>query len=253
MTPELMRISLALLDAGTTHVQVTVVDTKGSAPQKEGACMVVTPDAIHGTVGGGAFEFQLQNQAREMIAKGPDSAFAELNLKDLKMACGGLMSAHLQVLRPSPRALIFGAGHCARALAPMLAAVGFRLRISDHRPEWAVPAAFPAGAEVLCEELPAEGSGPVRPGDWVLVMTHDHRFDFEAACLALRGNPAYLGVMASRSKATAFRKRLQDAGFAEEQAASVVMPIGLDLGALGPAEIAVSVVAQLVALRRGRA
>jgi xanthine dehydrogenase accessory factor len=252
MTPELMKTSLQLLDAGTTHVQITVVDTKGSAPQKEGASMLVTADAIHGTVGGGAFEFHLQNLAREMIAKGPDSAFTELNLKDLKMACGGLMSAHLQVLRPSPSAHIFGAGHCARALTPVLLAIGFRVRVSDHRPEWADPAAFPAGTDVVCEEIPTTGVGAIKPNDWVLVMTHDHRFDFEAACLGLRASPAYLGVMASRSKAAAFRKRLMDAGFTEAQAQSVVMPVGLDLGALGPAEIAVSIASQLVALRRGK-
>jgi xanthine dehydrogenase accessory factor len=252
MSPELMKTSLDLLNAGVIHAQITVVDTKGSAPQKEGACMLVSTQGIHGTVGGGAFEFHLQNQAREMISKGPDSAFVELNLKDLKMACGGIMAAHIQVLRPSPRAQVFGAGHCARALVPMLQSVGFQVRVSDHRQDWADPAAFPAGTEVVCEEIPAQGAGAVKPGDWVLVMTHDHRFDFEAACLGLRGAPAYLGVMASRSKALGFRKRLTDGGFSEEQAQSVVMPIGLDLGALGPAEIAVSVVAQLVALRRGK-
>lgn len=231
----------------------TVVATRGSAPQQVGARMVVYPDGeLVGTVGGGRIEWTVIQEARRLLAESGASSLLDVNLTELGMSCGGHMTVFVDVLLPRERVIIFGAGHVSRALAPAAAALGFHVVVVDDRPEWADPAAFPAGVEVVARPFAEflDGFGP-GPEDYAVIVTRGHEHD-EAVLRRLLSAPLrYLGMMGSRRKVLLIRKRLQDEGAPPDQLDRVDAPIGLEIGAVTPAELAVSICGALVARRRG--
>lgn len=150
------------------------------------------------------------------------------------------------------RVYIFGGGHVSQALAPAIAAVGFRPVVYDDRPEFADKALFPQAEEVLCgsfEELSRQVK--VTPDDYVVIMTRGHQADYEVLTQTLRSGAKYLGCIGSKKKLALCRDRLLAAGFTAEEYARVHAPIGLAIGAETPEEIAVSVTAELIAVRAG--
>jgi xanthine dehydrogenase accessory factor len=234
-------------------VLATVTDTCGSTPRLAGAQMAVWADGFCGTVGGGAFEWRVQQDARTLLADpARQTAQIEVHLvRDLGMCCGGRMSAFLQKVEAAPRAWIFGAGHVGTALAEMALRVGFEVVVVDPRAEWAGAARFPAGVRVVDAEpedhLRAE---PPHSADFVVITTHDHALD-EALVRKLAAHDlAYLGLVGSRGKWGRFRKRLRERVPAEALD-RVRCPVGLDIGAATPEEIAVSIVGEMIARRRG--
>lgn len=150
------------------------------------------------------------------------------------------------------RVYIFGGGHVSQALVPAIAAVGFRPVVYDDRPEFADPALFPQAEAALCgpfEEL--ERHVTVTPDDYVVIMTRGHQADYEVLTQTLRSGAKYIGCIGSRKKLAVCRERLLEAGFTAEEYGKVCAPIGLAIGAETPAEIAVSVTAELIAVRAG--
>lgn len=150
------------------------------------------------------------------------------------------------------RVYIFGGGHVSQALVPAIAAVGFRPVVYDDRPEFADKALFPQAEAALCgpfEELSRQVN--VTPDDYVVVMTRGHQADYEVLTRTLRSGAKYLGCIGSRKKLALCRERLLAAGFTAEEYAKVHAPIGLAIGAETPEEIAVSVTAELIAVRAG--
>ena len=165
---------------------------------------------------------------------------------------GGCLSGdvfHLPLPLPQ-RVVVFGGGHVAQALVPLLAMVDFQVVVFDNRREFADPARFPQAKQVICgdyENIPLTLS--LDPQDFYIVMTHGHSCDFVLQEQLLRREFAYLGVMGSRRKTASVNARLKEAGVAEEAIAQVHTPIGLPIGAVTPAEIAVSIAAQCIACR----
>jgi xanthine dehydrogenase accessory factor len=250
-TYDLSRMMTDLLRANRPFSSVVVIETAGSAPQKVGARLLVLDDgSIHGTVGGGRFEWEVMRAAREALADGAPRLVRYDLGKDLGMACGGEMAAFIEPHLPAERVLLYGAGHCAQALAPLLVRAGFRVRVVDARADFLANAEFDDGVDVVEGDPGADAGQSVRPEDWVLVMTHGHTHDLYALRAALPRKPRYLGVMASKRKAEKFRRTLAEEGFTEAQIASVLMPVGMDIGAVGPEEIAVSIAAQIISIRR---
>lgn len=150
------------------------------------------------------------------------------------------------------RLYIFGGGHVSQALVPAVAAVGFRPVVYDDRPEFSRPELFPQAEEVLCgafEELDRKVT--VTPDDYVVIMTRGHQADYEVLAQLLRSGAKYLGCIGSKRKLALCRERLLEAGYTAEEYAVVHAPIGLAIGAETPAEIAVSVTAELIAVRAG--
>lgn len=252
-TYDLSRTMTELLRTNRPFASVVVVETGGSAPQKTGARLLVLDDGtIHGTVGGGRFEWEVMRSAREALADGTPK-FVRYDLgKDLGMACGGAMSAFIEPHLPAERVILYGAGHCAQALAPLLIRAGFRIRVVDTRGPLLESAGFDDGVDLVEADHAADAGQSVREEDWVLVMTHGHTHDLYTLRAALPRKPRYLGVMASKRKADGFRKTLRDEGFSDDQIGRVCMPIGMDIGAVGPEEIAVSIAAQLISIRSAR-
>jgi xanthine dehydrogenase accessory factor len=163
------------------------------------------------------------------------------------------MSIFIEAVEPRPRLFVFGAGYIARPLAAMATSCGFGVTVVDGRAEWAVAERFP-GSSVLCRE-PEEAAGALElmPGDYACVVTHDHALDHRVVKQLLGRPLRFLGMVGSRSKMRTFADALRAAGHGEEEIARLHTPLGLSIGATTPEEIAVSVLAQLIAVRRGAA
>jgi xanthine dehydrogenase accessory factor len=216
--------------------------------------MVVLGDgSLRGTVGGGAIEQQIIDAARALLEAPEQTRVIETHLThELGMCCGGRMKVFLEKHGAPARLTVFGAGHVAHELAALAHHVGFRVTIVDARPEWATPERFP-GCEVRLTD-PADHARALTGSehDYFCVTTHDHPLD-QAVVEALLAKPAaYLGVIGSRRKAERFRMRLKAAGAEDVALDRIRSPMGLPIGALTPAEIAVSIVAELVQLRRSK-
>jgi len=242
--------------ARVPFVVATVTDTGGSTPRLAGAAMGVTANAQHGTVGGGAFERHVIEAARALLADGArGSATVEVHLvRDLGMCCGGRMTAFLNKTEPAPSLWIFGAGHVGTELAFLAARAGFAVTVVDDRPEWIDAARFPQEVRTLDAEpldlLRAAGCGP-EATDFAVVTTHSHPLDEDLVRVMAVSPPAYVGLIGSRAKWARFRARLAERGVEATFLDRVRSPVGLDIGAVTPAEIAVSILAELVAHRRG--
>jgi len=239
---------------GRAFVVATVIESAGSTPQKPGSKMVVLPDGtLRGTVGGGAIELQIIDAAKALFGDPSQvSRVIETHLThDLGMCCGGKMKVFLEKHAAQDRLWVFGAGHVAHELAALARNVGFHVTVVDERAEWASRERFPS-VDALVLRNPADAARELAGGAdcYFCITTHDHPLD-QAVLEALLDKPsAYLGVIGSRRKAERFKMRLTAAGFSTPQLERVRSPMGVAIDALTPAEIAVSIVAELIATRR---
>ncbi len=242
-----------LVAEGRTFVTVTLVDAVGSTPGEVGGRMLVTEDgALAGTVGGGRLEARALDEARELLAGQGEHRFVDWSLnRDIGMTCGGRVKLFFQLHNGRSWSIhIFGAGHVAQALVRLLLNLNCRIHCYDTRDEWL--ARLPASPRLVrhrSEVLAAEVAGIPEQG-FVLLMTMGHATDLPVLAEFLRkGNQAYLGVIGSRSKRAVLHRELLASGIDPGVAENFYCPIGLPIGSDDPAEIAVSVVAQLLEVR----
>lgn len=249
---EVTRAVLALLESGRRGAMATVVRTSGSAPQTPGARMLLRNDgSIVGTIGGGAIEHEVLELMRGCIDDGRPRVVRRDLLRDLGMCCGGRMEVFVERIEGKPRLIVFGAGHVGQATAAAALKIGFRVAVVDDREELNTEARFEGCERVLME--PAEAADHLSPttADWLVVMTHDHQLDEQALDAYARLPHAYLGVIGSRRKIYRILSRIA-ARSGLPPLDRVYGPVGLDIGAVSPEEIAVSITAELIALRYGR-
>ncbi len=249
---EVLKAAVKAMDEGRPAALVTVVGTKGSAPREAGTRMLVYADGTGvGTIGGGAVEYEAQNLAMVAIDEGAPRRFQPQLEKDLGMACGGSMDIFIDPLLRPPQLVMFGAGHVAHEVAPVALRLGFQVTVVDARPEQATQARFPGCS--LHVEAPEDFAQAMscRSDVWVLIVTHGHAHDLQVL-RALVGKPlAWLGAIASRRKTATFFRILREEGVPQEALDAVSAPVGLDIGAQTPAEIAISVAAEWVRVRQG--
>lgn len=240
---------------GRRFVLLTVVESRGFTPQKAGAHMLLAADGeTVGTIGGGAIEHEALREAGALLASGEAARTVKKHLtQELGMCCGGEMVVYLEVLEAMPRLFVYGAGYLARPIAALASGTGFQVTVIDARPEWAEPRRFPT-ATLRCED-PEEHARCLSGGaaDFVVVTTHDHALDQRLIQLLLVKPVRFVGMVGSLAKQRKFALRLQARGFTSEQIARMRTPLGLAIGAQTPEEIAVSVLAELIAVRRGGA
>ncbi|MBC7543574.1 MAG: XdhC family protein [Candidatus Sericytochromatia bacterium] len=249
MDPQLLRSVADRLEAGEDVVVVTVLDRQGSAPATPGQKLIVTSSGhMAGTVGGGQLELEAIGQAKAVLGmvRAPFTWSARLG-PDLGMCCGGSAQMLIESFPAVGRAWVVGAGHVAHALAPQLRALSYQVHVTDARTEWVTTERFP-GCELADTEADEMPFVP-RSRDVCLVMTHDHRLDEMAIAVALPKAFGFVGGVGSRAKAARIKARLELRGLAPDQIGRLVMPIGLDIGARLPAEIAVAIAAQLISLK----
>ncbi len=235
---------------------MTVVRSQGSTPQRAGAKMLVWADGrTLGTIGGGCYENDAFWKAREALSSGrPQLLHYELNddfAQENGLICGGRMDVHIDPLTPSPRLFIIGAGHVGFHLAKIAGDVGFRLHIIDDREKFANAERFP-GAEVVVEPIPSWlHSAEIPSSSYVVVVTRGHQHDLDAMRALAARDLKYLGLIGSRAKVARIYDALLEEGMPPECLQRVHAPIGLEIGAVTPAEIAVSILAELIAVTRG--
>ncbi len=236
-------------------VLCTVVDSAGSVPQKPGARLAVAAGGrIAGTIGGGAIEKLAVETARAMLAEGGCRLLSPHLTRDLGMCCGGRVTVFLQTIEPAETLLLFGAGHIARPLSARAGELGFSVVVVDERAEWASRERFPGAARIEVEPpLDAIDALPFDARTSICVVTHDHRLDQEIVEACLPRPWRYLGVIGSRRKAALFRERLLAKGFPRERVEAIHGPMGLAIGAQTPEEIAISICAELIAVRHAAA
>ena len=244
------------LKRGESAALVTVVRVQGSTPQRAGAKMLVFADGrTVGTIGGGCYENEAIGKARLAIADGkPSLLHFELNddfAQENGLICGGRMDVHVDPLLPDPRLYIVGAGHVGFHLGRIAADAGFRLHVVDDREKFANTERFP-GAEVVVDAIPDWLHRAELPsGAFVVVLTRGHQHDLEAMRSLAARDLRYLGLIGSRAKIARIYSALLDEGLPAECLERIHAPIGFDIGAVTPAEIAVSILAELIAVRRG--
>jgi xanthine dehydrogenase accessory factor len=241
---------------GDSVALVTVVRSQGSTPQRAGAKMLVWADGrTVGTIGGGCYENDAFWKAREAIATGrPSLLHYELNddfAQENGLICGGQMDVHIDPLAPSPRLFIIGAGHVGLHLAKAAAEVGFRIHVVDDREKFANAERFP-GADIVVEPIPEWlHRADVPAASYVVVVTRGHQHDLDAMRALAARELKYLGLIGSRAKVARISDALLAEGMPPECLECVHAPIGLEIGAVTPAEIAISILAELIAVSRG--
>jgi xanthine dehydrogenase accessory factor len=236
---------------------VTVVRARGSTPQRAGARMLVFADGrTVGTIGGGCYENDAFWKAREALASGKSALLHyELNddfAQENGLVCGGQMDVHIDPLEPTPHLYIIGAGHVGLYLGRLAADAGFRLHVVDDREKFANRERFPAADEVVAEPIPDWLHRAELPATaFVVVVTRGHTHDLDAMRALAARDLRYLGLIGSRAKVRRIYDMLLAEGMPAECLDRVHAPIGFDIGAVTPAEIAISIMAELVAVRRG--
>ncbi len=248
------------LTRGDEVALITIVSSNGSTPQRVGAKMLVFADGrTVGTIGGGCYENDALLKAREALrTRKAIRAKYDLNddfAEDTGLVCGGQMEVFIEPLEAPPALYVFGAGHVGYYVARLASEAGFEVHVIDDRAAFANRERFPAAAEVVVDDIPAWLSATTLPTSaYAVIVTRGHRHDLDAL-QALASRPLrYLGLIGSRAKvARIYEQLLAQGPITLEHLSHVHAPIGLDIGAVTPQEIAVSIVAELVAVRRGRA
>jgi xanthine dehydrogenase accessory factor len=246
------------LERGEPAALVTIVSTMGSTPQRVGAKMLVFADGrIVGTIGGGCYENDAFWKARDAItSRRPQLVHYELSddfAEETGLICGGTMDVYIEPIEPSPELYIIGGGHVGFHLARVATEVGFRVHVVDDREKFANRERFPSAAEVVAEDIPVWlARTPLPAHAYVVVVTRGHTNDLNALRALAPRELRYLGLIGSRAKVA----RIYDALTAEAMPADALRqvhaPIGLDIGAVTPQEIAVSILAELIAVKHGK-
>jgi xanthine dehydrogenase accessory factor len=246
------------LERGEPAALVTIVATHGSTPQRVGAKMLVFSDGrTVGTIGGGCYENDAFWKAREAItSRQPQLVRYELSddfAQETGLICGGQMDVYIEPIEPSPDLYVIGAGHVGTHLAQLAQEVGFHVHVVDDREKFANRERFPAATEIVTEDIPAWlARTNLTPHAYVVIVTRGHTNDLEALRALAPRELRYLGLIGSRAKVARIYDALTADGMAAEHLTRVHAPIGLDIGAVTPQEIAVSILAELIAVKHGK-
>jgi xanthine dehydrogenase accessory factor len=243
--------------AGQRGALATIVHTDGSIPSYESSRMLVREDgSILGTIGGGCVEGEVWAAAKEVMrAEQPRKMTFNLNHEadyDNGLICGGTLEIFVEPILPQPELVIFGGGHVSIALGQAAHHAGFAISVVDDRDAFANAERFPMAHRILTSF--ADAFAALKPGasTYVVIITRGHRDDLRVLEWAVGTDARYIGMIGSRRKVLSVYRALEEkAGIPPERFERVYAPIGLAIGALTPEEIAVSIAAELIAVRRG--
>ena len=244
-----------LKDNNVPTALVTVIATKGSTPRETGAKMIVCNDGkVFGTIGGSAVEAMVIEEARECLNNNETKKIwhdlDDQEKADTGMICGGKMEFFIEPLMTSPCLYIFGGGHVALPLARLASTVGFSYIIVEDRPEFATVERFPDSKEiVLASSEEIDQKIEILPGDYIAIVTRSHELDYQALKKVLKSDAKYVGLIASKVKKKQVVGQLKEDGFDDSDIERIHSPIGLDIAAQTPEEIAVSIVAELIQVK----
>ena len=234
----------------------TIVQVNGSIPSYESAKLLVREDgSMLGTIGGGCVEAEVWNVAREVMESerprhmnfnlGQDAAY------DNGLICGGQLNVFIEPVVPQPKAYIFGAGHISKSLSKVASLAGFSTAIVDNRDTFANRDRFPEADEIFAEEYEdVFPKLPIRDTSYLIIVTRGHRDDMRVLRWAVSTPAKYISMIGSKRKVIGVVKELEKEGIPRDAFERIFAPMGFDIGAITPEEIAISVVAEMVAVRR---
>ena len=258
MNQEVFSALSEALKQGEQVALVTIVSSTGSTPQRVGAKMLVYADGrTVGTIGGGCYENDAFGKAREAIqTRKPMTVKFELNddfAQETGLICGGQMEVFIEPVEPSPELFVFGAGHVGYSVAKMAHETGFKVHVIDDREKFASTERFGEGIDVIVDHIPSWIENHVLPPtSYVVIVTRGHTHDLDTMRALAPRSLRYLGLIGSKAKVKRIFDALREEGLTPEQLSVVHAPIGLDIGAITPQEIAVSILAELIAVKHGK-
>ena len=241
--------------AGQRAALATIVHTNGSIPSYESSRMLVREDgSISGTIGGGCVEAEVWAAAKDVMQKeSPRKMVFNLNNEasyDNGLICGGTLEVFVEPILPQPMLHIFGGGHVSMAVAKAASAAGFGVGIVDDRETFANAERFPMAADIHTSYEEAFAKIHPNASSYLLIVTRGHKEDMRVLAWAVRTEARYIGMIGSKRKVLSVYKALENDGYKPEEFERVFAPMGLEIGALSPEEIAVSIAAELIAVRR---
>lgn len=241
---------------GRRGAVATIVNVRGSIPSFKTAKMLVRDDgSIVGTIGGGCVEAEVWQAAREVMeSEKPRTVTFDLNQDpkfDTGLVCGGTLEIFIEPVLPPAELYIFGAGHVAESLYRVARIAGFDITVIDDREAYANRERFPQAQEVIAEDFDSVTARlQISESAYIVIVTRGHRDDMRVLRWAVQTPARYVGMIGSKRKTITIFKELQAEGLAAELFDRVHAPVGLDIGAITPEEIAVSITAELIAKRR---
>jgi xanthine dehydrogenase accessory factor len=241
--------------AGQRGALATIVHTNGSIPSYESSRMLVREDgSLVGTVGGGCVEADVWAAAKEVMQKeSPRKMVFNLNNEasyDNGLICGGTVEIFVEPILPQPIVYLFGGGHVSMAMAKAANSAGFAIGVVDDREAFANLQRFPMAQEVFTSYEHAFEKIQPNASTYLVIVTRGHKEDMRVLAWAARTEARYIGMIGSKRKVISVYKALEKEGYRPEEFERVYAPMGLEIGALSPEEIAISIVAELIAVRR---
>jgi xanthine dehydrogenase accessory factor len=229
----------------------TIINTKGSAPRKVSAKMLVYEDSsIKGTIGGGDLEKKVIDEAIQVISKQESSIFKHDLLHQHNMCCGGVVEIFIEPIMKTKRLFIFGAGHTGQALAKFANDSGFEVFLIDDRKEYIDMCSTEGINKMHIEHSAALQALPFDKNAFVVITTYSHQIDRDILAYCVKKDWAYLGMIGSKRKVHMTKKMFIDSKIGSEaELAKIHMPIGIDINAQTPEEIAVSILAELIKVK----
>jgi len=245
-----------LRQEGRRGAVATIVNVRGSIPSFETAKMLVRDDgSIAGTIGGGCVEAEVWQAAREVMeSEKPRSLTFNLNQDpkyDTGLVCGGTLDIFIEPVLPPALLYIFGAGHVSVNLYRVAKGAGFDVTVVDDREAYASRERFPEAKEVIAEEF-EQSMARLAPNEssYIVIVTRGHRDDMRVLRWAVQSRAKYIGMIGSKRKTITIFRELTKEGIPTQLFDRVHAPVGLDIGAITPEEIAVAITAELIAVRR---
>lgn len=241
---------------GRRGALATITNVRGSIPSFQTAKMLVRDDgSIVGTIGGGCVEAEVWQAAREVMEEEkPRSLTFNLNNNpkyDTGLVCGGTLEIYIEPVLPPAMLYIFGAGHVAYNLYKVAQIAGFEVVVVDDRSSYASRERFPEAREVIASDFDVATSKLAIPQSaYIVIVTRGHRDDMRVLRWAVQQDVRYLGMIGSQRKTISIYKELEREAIPANKFANVHAPVGLEIGAVTPEEIAVAIVAEMIAVRR---
>jgi xanthine dehydrogenase accessory factor len=245
-----------LRQSGRKAALATIVQIRGSVPSFQTAKMLVRDDgSTLGSVGGGCVEAEVWAAAQDVLREEKSRVMSfdltEDSMAESGLICGGKLEIFIEPILPTPKMVIFGAGHISTQLSKIANVAGFKTTIVDNRPAYANADRFPE-AETIYSQSFEEAFEKMLPNEntYIVIVTRGHQEDENVLRWAVRTNARYIGMIGSKRKVRTIFQNLEREGVPRDRLDSVCAPVGLDIGAVLPEEIAVAIVAEAIHYRR---
>ncbi len=252
---EIYQELINVISRGERAVLVTIISSQGSTPRKAGAKMLIKEDgSFVGTVGGGGTEQKIRQKVDEVMKTGKSQIVRfDLSGKDeaLEMLCGGQMEAYLEPIMPAETLYLFGAGHTSQRTAAIANTLGFQVIVIDPRPEYNNRDRFPDADSLVVEDYDsAFAKLGVDEDSYIVIYTSGHVVDEQCLLFAVGTGAKYIGMIGSKKKAKEVKEHLREKGISQQPLDRLHSPVGVEIDAETPEEIAISILAELIKVRR---